>query len=231
VASIRRWCWQTGTVSVRLAYSMSPHLPNIWMWGTRVYALLCVGVIIAVTAFHAAYPQYQGIPWWLFVLVQFPALGIEILPVIFVIDVVLAVKGVYRRRTFFMQAIILVIAFCFCLQGLRQSPPPPPESGITVRGACKNVLPALAGKTPGTDRGPAVVVQHAYDIARRYADLIGNYFDGPAWTTSDRAMVGCFFGLSPQAARIGGAQNSCLGPVSGGAIPFKRNKTSACPSA
>src|ERR1022692_3997335 len=70
--------------------------------------------------------------------------GIEILPVIFVIDLVLAVKGVYRRRTFVVQAIILVIAFCFCLQGLRQSPPPPPESGITVRGACRTVLPRLA---------------------------------------------------------------------------------------
>ena len=133
-----------GRISVRLAYSMSPNPPSIWMWSTRVYALLCVAVMIAVWAFHVAYPQYQGIPRWLFIFVPFPAFGIEILPVIFVIDVVLAVKGVYRRRTFVVQAIILVIAFCFCLQGLRQSPPPPPESGITVRGACRTVLPHLA---------------------------------------------------------------------------------------
>src|ERR1017187_5960547 len=135
---------ERGRVSVRLAYSMSPNPASIWIWGTRVYALLCVAVMIAVWAFHVAYPQYQGIPRWLFIFVPFPAFGIEILPVIFVIDVVLAVKGVYRRRTFVVQAIILVIAFCFCLQGLRQSPPPPPESGITVRGACRTVLPHLA---------------------------------------------------------------------------------------
>src|ERR1017187_1595061 len=133
---------ERGRVSVRLAYSMSPNPASIWIWGTRVYALLCVAVFIAVWAFHAAYPQYQSIPWWIFIFVPFPIWGIEILPVIFVIDLVL--KGVYRRRTFVVQAIILVIAFCFCLQGLRQSPPPPPESGITVRGACRTVLPRLA---------------------------------------------------------------------------------------
>jgi hypothetical protein len=112
---------------------MSPNPATIWMWSTRVYALLCVAVMIAVWAFHAANPEYQGIPRWLFVFVPFPAFGIEILPVIFVIDVVLAVTGVHRRRTFVAQAVILVIAFCFCVQGLRQSPSPPPESGITVR--------------------------------------------------------------------------------------------------
>jgi len=78
------------------------------------------------------------------IFVPFPDLGIQILPVILVIDVVLAVKGTYPKRTFVVQAIVLVIAFCFCLQGLRQSPPPPPESGITVRGACKTVLLRLA---------------------------------------------------------------------------------------
>src|ERR1017187_2012207 len=104
---------ERGRVSVRLAYSMSPNPASIWIWGTRVYALLCVAVFIAVWAFHAAYPQYQSIPWWIFIFVPFPMWGIEILPVIFVIDLVLAVKGVYRRRTFVVQAIILVIAFCF----------------------------------------------------------------------------------------------------------------------
>src|ERR1039458_9998696 len=89
---------ERGRVSVRLAYSMSPNPASIWIWGTRVYALLCVAVFIAVWAFHAAYPQYQSIPWWIFILVPFPMWGIEILPVIFVIDLVLAVKGVYRRR-------------------------------------------------------------------------------------------------------------------------------------
>ena len=105
------------------------------MWSTRVYALLCVAVMIAVWAFHAANPEYQGVPRWLFVFNPFPAFGIEILPVIFVIDVVLAVKGVHRRRTFAAQGVIMVIAFGFCLQGLRQRPSSPPESGITVRGA------------------------------------------------------------------------------------------------
>ena len=49
-----------------------------------------------------------------------------------------------RGVPFVVQAIILVIAFCFCLRGLRQSPPPPPESGITVRGAYRTALPHLA---------------------------------------------------------------------------------------
>lgn len=62
-------------------------------------------------------------------------MGTEVLPIILLIDVVLAVKGVYRRRTFVLQAILLVIALCFCLKGLRQIPPAPPEFGITVRGA------------------------------------------------------------------------------------------------
>jgi hypothetical protein len=79
-----------------------------------------MAVFIAVWAFHAAYPRYQGIPWSLSTLVPFPMWGIEVLPVIFVIDVVLAVKGIYRRRTFVVQAILLVTAFCFCLQGLRR---------------------------------------------------------------------------------------------------------------
>jgi len=123
---------------------MSPVPPNIWMWSARVYAGLCVAVVIAVWAFHAAYPQCQSIPRWLFIFVWFPVYGIEILPVIFVVDVVLAVKGVYRRRIFVVQAILLVIAFCFCLRGMRKSPPPPSGSGITVRGACKTFLPHLA---------------------------------------------------------------------------------------
>ena len=120
------------TVSVRL-----------WRWCVQAYALLCIAVVIAIWAFHAAYPQYEGIPRWLFIFVQLPAMGIEILPVILSIDIVLAVKGIYRRRTIVVQVILLAIAWCFCLQGLRQSPPPPPKFGLTVRGACHSAYSSV----------------------------------------------------------------------------------------
>ena len=90
--------------------------------------------MIAVWVFHAVVPQYDGIPRWLFVLVYLPALGLEILPLILLIDVVTVMKGFYPKRTFVVQAVLLVVSWCFCLQLLRQSPPPPPKSGITVEG-------------------------------------------------------------------------------------------------
>ena len=108
---------------------------RLWCWIVRAYALLCIAGVVAVLAFHAVYPQYEGVPRWLFYLLHIPASGIEIVPVILLIDVVLAVRGVYRKRTFAVEATLLVIAMGFCLQGLRQSPPPPPKFGITVRGA------------------------------------------------------------------------------------------------
>jgi hypothetical protein len=123
------------TVSVRL-----------WRWCIQAYALLCIAVVIAIWVFHAAHPQYQGIPRWLFIFVQLPAMGIEILPVILLIDIVLAVKGVHKKRTFVVQAILLVIAFGFCLEGLRQSPPPPPDFGITVRGACHSAYSSVISR-------------------------------------------------------------------------------------
>jgi hypothetical protein len=90
--------------------------------------------MISVWVFHAAFPEYEGIPWWLFVFINLPALGIEILPLILLIEVVLVLKGVYRKRRFVLQAVLVAVAWCFCLEGLRQSPSIQPKATITVVG-------------------------------------------------------------------------------------------------
>jgi len=94
-------------------------LLKIWTWSVRVYAAMCVAAMIAVMAFRAKYPQQRGIPGWLFIFVQLPAVGLELLPVIFLIDVVLAIKRIYEKRAAIVQLIIVLIGWCFCLQGLR----------------------------------------------------------------------------------------------------------------
>jgi hypothetical protein len=112
-------------------------LLKLWCWLVRAYAITCIAVVIAVYAFHTAFPDYGGIPRWLFVLVHLPILGLGLLPVIFLIEVVLVKKRIYRSRTFVWQAVLVTIAWGFCLQVLRQSPPPPPNFGVTVVGnAC-----------------------------------------------------------------------------------------------
>jgi hypothetical protein len=96
--------------------------------------------MIAVWAFHALFPRYEGIPWWLFTAINLPALGIEILPLIFLIEVVLVLKGVYRKHRFVVQAVLLAVAWCFCLQGLRQSLPIQPKATITAVGRALVVM-------------------------------------------------------------------------------------------
>ena len=118
-------------------------LPKLWCWLVRVYAITCIALVIAVYAFHAAVPDYEGIPLWLFVLAYLPILGLGILPLIFLIEVVLVTKRIYRGHTFVGQVILVVVAWGFCLQVLRQSPPPPPKFGVTVVG--KNVFPTVSG--------------------------------------------------------------------------------------
>jgi hypothetical protein len=113
---------------------MLSNLLKLWMWGARAYALLCIAATIAVWTFHAAYPEFQGIPRWLYLLVWFPATGIIALPVIFAIDLILGLKGIYRRPSALVQAILEAAAFFSCLQGLRQAPAAPPQTGITVTG-------------------------------------------------------------------------------------------------
>jgi hypothetical protein len=80
------------------------------------------------------FPTIDGVPWWLFIFVYLPVPGLEILPLILLIEVVLVVRGVYRKRQFAVQAVLLAVAWGFCPQLLRQSPPPPPKFGITVLG-------------------------------------------------------------------------------------------------
>jgi len=113
---------------------VSQRLPILWCWIVRAYALACIAEIVAVWSFHSAFPHYDGIPWWLFIFVYLPALGLEIFPIIFLIEVSLVMKGIYRRQTFAVQTVLVAVAWCFCLQGLQQSPPLPPKSAITVEG-------------------------------------------------------------------------------------------------
>jgi hypothetical protein len=75
------------------------------------------------------------------------ALGVEILPVILLIDVVLAVKRVYEKWAAVVQAIVLVIGWCFCLQGLRQIPSLRPESGIIVGSGANSRFRAVSGES------------------------------------------------------------------------------------
>jgi hypothetical protein len=103
-----------GDASIDVVLRVRQTLPTLWCWIVRAYALACIAVIIAIWIFHAAVPQYDGIPWWLFIFVNLPALGLEILPLILLIEVVNVMKGVYRKRRFVVQVALLAVAWCFC---------------------------------------------------------------------------------------------------------------------